>query len=255
MAVSNRSPNVDNYYSGKGIVKWKPAGFSLSTTIGTTTGSADATLASTAGLDDGVTYDISGAGIPADTSFEYVAANGDAIVLSAPATATATAAAATIGEDWRDVGNAPTFEFNPTVTRLDHYSARQGLRFKDRSIVTQRQATVKMIMEEWTAENLLLVLMGIEHAAVAGSPGTPISIDILALSEVQGSLRFIGQNEVGPKMQVDLPNVTLAPGAALSLIHSADEWGPIEVSGEVVGDPTTGIFGTWYWNITEEVNP
>lgn len=245
MAVSNTSPNVDNYYSGKGIVKWST---------------------------DGMT--------------------------------------------WKDVGNVPTFEFNPQVARLEHYSARTGIRFKDKSVVTTRQAQIRMVMEEWTADNLAMALLGLENVAVslvgtatfasstavtsitpttnlvvgeqylASGPdvpagailtyngsgaGTlsvaatgsgslaaltltrPIEIDIMSQTEVQGSLRFIGTNIVGPLMQVDLPSVTLAPSAMLALIHGADEWGPIEVNGEVTWNPTLGAFGQWYWNIAGEM--
>lgn len=176
MPYSDTSPNVDNYYVGKGIIKWK-------------------------GEDD-IAY--------------------------------------------RDVGNCPLFELTPTVRMLDHFSARQGVKFKDLAVVQEKTAVVKMHMEEFTAKNLTMMLLGVE------TPGSPISIDILSKSEIRGALRFIGTNEVGPKVQMDLPRVTLSPSAALNLI--ADSWGMIEIQGEVNGDPSTGSFGTVLWGITTEVN-
>jgi hypothetical protein len=62
---------------------------------------------------------------------------------------------------FRDLGNVPTFEFTPEVKKLDHYSSRLGIKTKDDSIVVEKSAKVKLIMDEWTAENIKLVLMGI----------------------------------------------------------------------------------------------
>jgi hypothetical protein len=175
MAVSDLSPNVDNYYIGKGIVKWK--------------------------------------------------ADGD--------------------PDFRDVGNAPLFEVTISVTKLDHFSSRQGIRFKDRSIVTEVNATVKMTLEEITSDNLLLALLGDKNA------GPPIVIDIGTNTELTGALRFIGTNDVGMRMQIDLPSVLITPDTAISPI--SDGWGSIGVAGDINADLVTGSFGTVTTNITDEV--
>jgi hypothetical protein len=243
MAVSNSSPNVDNYYIGKGALWWK-------------------------GIDDDV---------------------------------------------YRDVGNAPEFEYNPAVEMYDHFSARRGVKFKDKSVVRQKTATVRMILEEFTADNLALYFMAEQAAAVTlattadthsstvldnitstvglvvgnhylvtgvgipggtglrydgGSTGTltqaatatgtgvsvsissPIQLNLMSKSSVQGSVRFVGDNEEGPPLQMDIPSVILRPQSAIQLI--GDDWGKIELSGEVTGDVVTGSFGTLLWNA---VNP
>lgn len=90
MAVSNSSPNVDNYFVGKGIV--------------------------------------------------YIMLSGET--------------------SWRDVGNVPEFEMTPTLDTLDHFSSRAGNRQKDRSIVRGTEVALRMVMEEMTAKNMELVLMG-----------------------------------------------------------------------------------------------
>lgn len=273
MPVSNTSPNVDNYYVGKGIVKWKKLGDSV----------------------------------------------------------------------WRDLGNVPEFEFNPNVDKLEHFSSRQGVRVKDKTIVRQKTATFRVVTEEFTAANLELMLMGSSTggggntatitaeagnvgngtAAVAspstgvgaqdgqyravcvgtatnggtfevydpngdpvgtatvgtlfsnevrftisdgstdfaagdefkidvvGASSDVITIDIFSETEIEGAIRFIGTNDVGPRMQMDFPSVTLTPSSAVSPI--TDEWGRLEINGDVNADPVTGSFGTAHWNITTEI--
>src|SRR5882672_6981172 len=69
---------------------------------------------------------------------------------------------------FRDVGNVSRFEFTSTVTRLKHYSSRTGTRFKDRDVVTQVDAQVALTMEEFTASNLAMALLGIQNASDVG---------------------------------------------------------------------------------------
>lgn len=177
MAVSNISPNVDNYFVGAGIVKWK--------------------------------------GI--------------------------------LDVDYRDVGNVSKFEFTSNVTRLKHYSSRVGTRFKDKDVVTQVDASVAITMEELTAKNLALMLLGDE----AGG-GPPIMIDILVDTEKVGAFRLIGTNDVGAKVQVDLPSCIISPSGALGLINQG-AWGEMQLTAEVNGDVNTGSFGRLAWDITTEI--
>lgn len=59
-----------------------------------------------------------------------------------------------------DIGNVSSFEFTPNVKVLDHYSSRLGIKTKDLSVVQEKSATVKLTMDEFTAFNLQLVLLG-----------------------------------------------------------------------------------------------
>lgn len=59
----------------------------------------------------------------------------------------------------RNVGNVNVFEFTQTAEMLDHWNRTGGVRFKDFRPVTQQSATVKLEMDEWTAENMRLALM------------------------------------------------------------------------------------------------
>lgn len=175
MAVSATSPNVDNYFIGKGIVKFKKTG------------------------------DV----------------------------------------DYRDLGNCPEVEFTPSIETKDHFSSRSGTQTKDRKVVMQKSATLRIVMEEMTPDNLALILMG------DVTPSSPeFVIDILSLSEITGAARFVGQNDIGARVQYDWPNVSITPSGSLNLI--GDDWGSMEITADVLAD-VNGSFGQALWNITDEV--
>src|SRR5262245_49587691 len=148
MAVSQTSPNVDNYYIGKGIVSIKTV--------------QDA--------------------------------------------------------NWRDVGNVPEFEFTPEIEKLDHFSSRTGVKSKDKSVVLEKAATIRIVMEEWTAQNLRLALLGMVDDS---NPGA-ITIDIFSENSIEAQVRFVGQNEVGPNWTFEFPRVSFIPSSALNPI--SEEW-------------------------------
>lgn len=137
--------------------------------------------------------------------------------------------------DWIDIGNVSEFEFTPEVEKLDHFSSREGTKTKDRSIVVQRSATLRMVMEEWTARNLSLVLLG----DIVES-GNIVSIDIFATNVKVAQVRFVGLNDVGPKWTLEFPRVEFAPSSSINPI--SEEWGTLEATGEVV--ESNGTFGT-----------
>jgi hypothetical protein len=181
MAYSDTSPNVDNYWIGKGIIKFQPEG---------------------------------------QTGFVHL-------------------------------GNAPEVEYTPAVDVLDHFSSMAGVRSKDRKVVREKSANIRIVLEEMTPDNLGLAFMG--GVTDPTAPATePFTIDIFSLSEINGALRFIGQNDIGPRVQIDLPNVSIVPTSSINLI--SEEWGSIEITAEVLIDGTTGKFGTALWGITAEVD-
>ena len=139
--------------------------------------------------------------------------------------------------DWVDIGNVPEFEFTPAVEKLDHFSSRAGVRSKDKSIVTEKSASLRIVMEEWTARNLQLALLG----AIDDSQ-PQVTIDIFSLSSIQAQVKFEGTNDQGPKWNFEFPKVEFTPSAALNPI--SDEWGQIEVTGEILFDDNTQSWGT-----------
>lgn len=137
---------------------------------------------------------------------------------------------------YRDVGNCSKFEFTSNVTRLKHYSSRVGTRFKDKDVVTQVDATVAVVLDEITGANLRMMLLG----DLTGSG--PVMVDILTSPDIEVAMRLIGTNDVGAKVQVDIPSVLLTPNGALGFINNG-AWGEIPLNADVNGDATTGSFG------------
>lgn len=138
--------------------------------------------------------------------------------------------------DYRELGNVPVFEFTPTIEKLEHFSAQEGVRTKDRTVVLSKAGTVRMVMEEWNPENLAMALLGTQSANSAGEA----EIDIFSENAVSGKLKFTGTNEVGPKWEIILNKVDFIPSAAINPI--SDEWGGLEVNGDV--STVGGSFGT-----------
>lgn len=136
---------------------------------------------------------------------------------------------------FRDVGNVPSFEFTPTIEKLDHFSSREGVKTKDRSVVLSKSGSIKMVMEEWTAENLAIALLG----AASVNSSAEDEIDIFSENAVSGILKFTGTNEVGPKWEYIFNKVDFIPSSAINPI--SDEWGALEVTGEAAA--VAGSFG------------
>ncbi len=151
---------------------------------------------------------------------------------------------------YRDIGDCPIFELTPAVAKMEHYSSRGPTRFRDRTDISQKTLMVRIMLDELTAENFALALMA---EAVAGSSGShyDFSMDIMSAAEITAAVRLVGTNAIGAAVQVDLPNVTFSPSAAVSLIM--EQYGSMEVQGDV--NAAAGSFGKIYWNITEEILP
>lgn len=139
----------------------------------------------------------------------------------------------------RDLGNAPEVELTPEIEKLDHFSSRTGVRSKDRSVVLEKSMTLRVVLDELTAENIAMLLLGEVSEVTDGTK----HFEIFTESEITGQIDFTGTNDVGNKVDLVLPNVSFGPSGSLGLI--SDEWGQIELSGEVtVADEATGSFGT-----------
>ena len=149
---------------------------------------------------------------------------------------------------FRDMGNCSVFEFAPNITKLDHYSSRTGVKTKDRSVVTEKSATLNLTLDEVTIENLQLALMGDQPEQVSSANNK--TFNIFAANQISGEIRFTGTNDVGNRFQWDLPNVSFIPGKSINPI--SEEWGVLELVGDVLAD-TDGFFGT-ITEISEQVD-
>lgn len=139
--------------------------------------------------------------------------------------------------DFRDLGNCPGFEFTPTVEKLDHFSSRTGVRKKDRSVTVSTEGELKITMDEWSPENMALALMG----EVDLDSADRSQIEILSQGEITGQVKFVGTNDIGQQYTWLFNNVSFTPSSTLSPL--SDEWGEIEITGEVLAD-NAGSFGT-----------
>lgn len=138
--------------------------------------------------------------------------------------------------DYRFLGNAPDFEFKPEVTKLEHFSSMAGVKKRDRTVVTEKKASVTLTLEEWTPENLALILLG---SITQNTDGRDV-IEIFSENAISGSIRFTGTNEVGPRYEIVLPLVDFVPGDSLSPI--SQEYGQLKITGDV--QTVDGSFGT-----------
>lgn len=139
---------------------------------------------------------------------------------------------------YRHVGNAPEVEITPELDILEHFSSMAGSRVKDRKVVREKSATLRVVLEEFEANNMALAMMA--EPPENNTAGDPV-IRILSASEITGAFRFTGTNDVGQQVDVDLPNVSVTPEAGVSLI--SDEWGRMELTFDILAD-TNGEFGT-----------
>lgn len=137
---------------------------------------------------------------------------------------------------FRDLGNVPEFEFTPEIERLDHFSSRTGIRSKDKSVVLEKGGTLRIVMEELTADNLALALMGAVSTNTAGEK----EIDLMSEDVIAAKVKFVGTNLVGRIATWIFERVEFAASAATNPI--SDEFMQFEVSGEVLA--VAGKFGT-----------
>jgi hypothetical protein len=136
-------------------------------------------------------------------------------------------------------GNSPQFEFMAKVTKLDHYSSMTGVKVKDFTAVTEISGSLTMVLEEFTARNMGLALLGLPTGGPSPSPDT---IDIFADPVIYGAVQFVGANDVGPIWTTNFPLVSISPSKAIAFIGNA--YGTIDLIGDVLYDRLTGGFGT-----------
>lgn len=140
--------------------------------------------------------------------------------------------------DYYYVGNVTSMEFEPTLETLEHFSSMEGVKSKDVTVVLEKGGTISLAMEELTARNLAMFLLGDVDITDPLAP----EVEIFSSNLLSGALKFIGTNEVGPRWTFDFAQVDFVPSGSFNPI--SDEWGALEVSGELA--TVAGSFGTAY---------
>ena len=137
---------------------------------------------------------------------------------------------------YRHVGNVPSLEITPAVDTLDHFSSMEGTKAKDETIVLTKSGQIKMTMEEITAKNIALLMLG--DVVEDGYGGE--SINLFSRSSITSAFRFYGNNDKGPRWFFDLPKVIWNPSGAFAPI--SDQYANLQATGEWTAD--NGNFGT-----------
>lgn len=140
--------------------------------------------------------------------------------------------------DFRDIGEVKEFEVTMNIEQLEHFTQRGGVKEKDLTVVLSRGGEARMIMEEWTPDNLALMFMGTVNELAVGGP----SLEIMSEDATEGVLKFVGTNDVGVNYTVILDRVRFIPSGSINMI--SEEWAPLEITGEILKSQTTNSFGT-----------
>lgn len=147
--------------------------------------------------------------------------------------------------DYAHMGNCTSFEFTPQIDKLEHFSSMEGVKEKDLTVVLSRGGTLKLVLDEWTPANVSLALLGTIDEGAVGGP----TVQIFDTDSVAGELKFVSNNDVGPRWNAYMHNVSFIPSKAVNPI--SDEFGQIELEGDVLVSqtaPNVGKFG--YWQLT-----
>lgn len=139
------------------------------------------------------------------------------------------------GVSFVDLGNVPECEFSFNINKLDHFSSRAGVKSKDKSVVVEKSATVRLVLEEITAENMALALGGTVYTDSDGNK----SFGLMSTNAQEGTLKIVGTNEIGAQVNW-IGSVSFAPSGNFNPI--SDEWGSVEATGEILVDGS-GNFG------------
>jgi hypothetical protein len=130
--------------------------------------------------------------------------------------------------DYRHMGNCPVVTVALGIEKLEHESALAGVAETDRTIITRKSATITIQMEEPTAQNLRLKVLG---TIATDSDGE--YIDLFASNAISGLFRFVGSNEVGEKFQWDLNKVDFGPEGDVALITAGGGVAQLGITGDL----------------------
>lgn len=138
-----------------------------------------------------------------------------------------------------DLGNAPSFIYTPKVDKLEHFSSREGVKTKDFTAITQIAATIKVSLDEVTAENLAPFTLGTVGTDTDGNT----IISAMTKTEFTGEIKVIGTNDIGQHVGFDA-TISFVPSGDFSFITDKDEFTVIELEAEVMKS-VDGDFGIW----------
>lgn len=98
----------------------------------------------------------------------------------------------------RALGNAPDFTLSMAVEVLDHYSSQEGLRAKDKQVVTEVTPSISFTLDELSPDNLALFGMGRSETVTqsASDEQTVVIADPTAERYYDLGFRNVGQTRL-----------------------------------------------------------
>lgn len=135
------------------------------------------------------------------------------------------------------LGNCPKLEFTADYDTIDHYSSMEGIKTRDLRVLTNLRGGINLTLDEITPVNLSLGLVGTAPTGTAGSE----TFHLLSGTSRVGVLRFVGNNEVGPKYKYEWGNVAFTPSKSVGVI--SEEFQTLELEAFCNKDGR-GLFGT-----------
>jgi hypothetical protein len=139
---------------------------------------------------------------------------------------------------WTDIGNIGKFTVTPQPEIKEHYSSRAGTKEVDKIAVTAKKAEFALDVDEWTLDNALMALLGIQSTDTTGT-----FIEIMGASSVERQLKFVGTGDFGGRAEIIFPRVFLLCKDAINLI--GDDWSPLTLTGQIMrANVVDGSFGT-----------
>lgn len=137
--------------------------------------------------------------------------------------------------DYVRVGNCKSFKVTPVFDVIEHWDNQGASRTLDKTAVAKKSAKMEIVMEEWTARNMSLLLAG--AVVLSGSTAT---IDIMSADVIPAAVKYVAANSIGPQWTFVYPRVEFAPKKALDPL--SENWAPLDAEGEVI--QVGGVFGT-----------
>lgn len=241
MAVSDSSPNADNYYKGTGIPYFKRTGDAAFRDMGSV-----ATIEYTPSVQKKDHYIARGGKKQKDrTSIDQV----DASMAITLEEYTAKNLATTLGGIQATAVDLDTTADTATSTALTNIASVTGLVIGRRYWVSGEGIAAGSSFIYGGGDDVTL-----DRATTATATGAdititcPVSFRVFAESQVTGHFIFVSDNDVGPRLIVEAQNVILTPSGALSLLNrDSDDYGSLEMTIDVYRD-SYGGFTEFYWN-------
>jgi hypothetical protein len=134
-----------------------------------------------------------------------------------------------------DMGNCTSFEVEPIVERLEHFSSRSTYRTRDKYPILETKYSLTFDLDEIAAVNLNRFLMGtISVNVISGLEG----------ANLEFAIKFVSDNPTGPNATWEFWKVVLTPNGALQLI--GDEWMVMSFTGEGLSDSANHASSPYY---------